>query len=104
MLGVRDGADVVATAEAFRLGASAIEGRLAELVGTDGARTLLLFTFGHTQSTQTHRQAAEFGALVRRAAAGRRVSPPAPSPLRPSSSSDHPSRAGSDIILAGLAT
>ena len=64
MLGVRDGADVVATVEAFRLGSSAIERRLIELVGADGARTLLLYTFGHTQSTQTHRQAAEFGALL----------------------------------------
>lgn len=64
MLAVRDGADVVATAEAFRLGSSAIEQRLAGLVGPDGARTLLLFTFGHAQSTQTHRQAAEFGALL----------------------------------------
>lgn len=64
MLAVRDGADVVATAAAFRLGASRVEAELAALVGADGARTLLLFTFGHTQSTQTHRQAAEFGALV----------------------------------------
>src|SRR5690606_24908414 len=64
MLSVRDGADVVATASAFRLGVSDAEARLAELVGTDGARTLLLYTFGHAQSTQTHRQAVEFGALV----------------------------------------
>lgn len=67
MLAVRDGADVVATAEAFRLGASAVERRLAAAVGPDGARTLLLYTFGHAQSTQTHRQAAEFGALLERA-------------------------------------
>lgn len=102
MLGVRDGADVVATAEAFRLGASAIEGRLAELVGTDGARTLLLFTFGHTQSTQTHRQAAEFGALV-----------DAPQPAGTQPAGAQPAAAeqleasfarGLDIILAGLAT
>ena len=64
MLSVRDGADVVATVEAFRLGSSAIERRLAELVGVEGARTLLLYTFGHAQSTQTHTQAAEFGALL----------------------------------------
>lgn len=64
MLAVRDGADVVATAAAFRLGASDIERRLTALVGPDGARTLLLFTFGHAQSTQTHRQAAAFGALL----------------------------------------
>lgn len=64
MLAVRDGADVVATAAAFRLGRSRVEERLARLVGGDGARTLLLFTFGHAQSTQTHRQAAALGALV----------------------------------------
>lgn len=64
MLAVRDGADVVATASAFRLGASRVERMLASLVGADGARTLLLYTFGHAQSTQTHRQAAAFGALI----------------------------------------
>lgn len=64
MLAVRDGADVVATAAAFRLGSSAIEDRLAALVGVDGARTMLLFTFGHAQSTQTHAQAAAAGALA----------------------------------------
>lgn len=64
MLAIRDGADVVATAEAFQLGSSGIERSLATAVGADGARTLLLFTFGHAQSTQTHRQAAEFGALL----------------------------------------
>ncbi|GAB2563206.1 TetR family transcriptional regulator [Leucobacter ruminantium] len=64
MLAVRDGADVVATAAAFRLGASEVEQRLTALVGPDGARTLLLYTFGHAQSTQTHRQAAAFGALL----------------------------------------
>lgn len=70
MLAVRDGADVVATAAAFRLGASDIERRLAALVGPDGARTLLLYTFGHAQSTQTHRQAAAFGALLENSEAG----------------------------------
>ena len=64
MLSVRDGADVVATAEAFQLGASTVEERLATFVGVDGARTLLLFTFGHAQSTQTHEHAAAFGALI----------------------------------------
>lgn len=64
MLSVRDGADVVATAAAFRLGSSRIEAVLAKLVGVDGGRTLLLYTFGHAQSTQTHRQAADFGALL----------------------------------------
>ena len=64
MLAVRDGAEVVATAAAFRLGASAVERRLADLVGADGARTLLLYTFGQAQATQMHRQAAALGALV----------------------------------------
>jgi AcrR family transcriptional regulator len=64
LLAVRDGADVVATATAFRVGSSHIEDRLTALVGADGARTLLLYTFGQAQSTQTHRQAAAFGALL----------------------------------------
>src|SRR6218665_2030198 len=64
MLAVRDGADVVATASAFRLGASRVEAELSRRVGADGARTLLLYTFGHAQSTQTHRQAAAFAALA----------------------------------------
>ncbi len=64
MLRVRDGADVVATAAAFRLGASRVEAELADLVGPSGARTLLLYTFGHAQSTQTRLQAQLFGALV----------------------------------------
>lgn len=64
MLATRDGADVVATAAAFRMGASALEDELAELVGRDGARTLLIYTFGQAQQTQMHRQAAAFGALV----------------------------------------
>ena len=98
MLAVRDGADVVATAEAFRLGSSAIEQRLAGLVGPDGARTLLLFTFGHAQSTQTHRQAAEFGALLDGdgdGAAG--AEPGAELDL------DASYERGLDIVLAGLA-
>ncbi|TDP93155.1 TetR family transcriptional regulator [Leucobacter luti] len=78
MLAVRDGADVVATATAFRLGRSRIENSLAQLVGSDGARTLLLYTFGHAQSTQTHRQAAALGALVDAGAAV--AGPPAAAP------------------------
>lgn len=69
LLALRDGAEVVATATAFRLGDSALERRLASVVGADGARTLLLYTFGQAQSTQTHLQAAEFGALGSAAAA-----------------------------------
>lgn len=112
MLAVRDGADVVATAEAFRLGSSALESRLSELVGVDGARTLLLYTFGHTQSTQTHRQAAEFGALLDApAAAGSPAGSPADSLAdSPADSPDDSSAGlaasfgrGLDIILAGLA-
>ena len=64
LLGIRDGADVVATASAFRLGASAVEARLGELLGEDGARTLLLYVFGHAQSTQTQLQARELGVLA----------------------------------------
>lgn len=63
MLAVRDGADVVATASAFRLGDSRIETSLAALTSVDIARTLLLFVFGHTQATQMHRQAAAVGML-----------------------------------------
>lgn len=63
LLAIRDGADVVATASAFRLGASTVEARLAAMVGGDAARTLLLYTFGHAQSTQTQLQAHAIGAL-----------------------------------------
>lgn len=101
MLAVRDGADVVATASAFRLGASAVENRLAYLVGADGARTLLLYTFGQAQATQTHRQAAAFGALLttsgttedRRDAAGTESA---------GSDLDASYERGIDLILAGL--
>ena len=96
MLSVRDGADVVATAEAFQLGSSAVERRLAELVGVDGARTLLLYTFGHAQSTQTHRQAAEFGALLDTASGPNEGAAAAPD-------LDASFARGLDIILAGLA-
>lgn len=63
MLSVRDGADVVATASAFRLGISHVESRLAELTDPDLARTLLLYVFGHTQATQMHAQAVAVGML-----------------------------------------
>lgn len=63
MLAIRDGADVVATASAFRLGASSVEALLASMVGVDGARTLLLYTFGQAQATQTQLQAQAIGAL-----------------------------------------
>lgn len=63
LLSIRDGADVVATASAFRLGASDVEAALAAQVGPDGARTLLLYTFGQAQATQTQLQAQAIGAL-----------------------------------------
>lgn len=102
MLSVRDGADVVATAEAFRLGSSAIERQLAELVGSDGARTLLLYTFGHAQSTQTHRQAAEFGALLGVGADGADADAVDASSARASRDLEASFERGLDIILAGL--
>ncbi|MBL3699603.1 TetR/AcrR family transcriptional regulator [Leucobacter luti] len=118
MLAVRDGADVVATATAFRLGRSRVEDSLAQLVGFDGARTLLLFTFGHAQSTQTHRQAAALGALVDIAdpAVAADAGPAAPgepegvdvtrpvAPISdPAADLDASFGRGLDIILAGLA-
>lgn len=64
MLGTTDGADVVATANAFRLSGTDIELTLDGMVGRDGATTLLLFTFGHTHSTQMHAQATAAGAVT----------------------------------------
>lgn len=61
MLARRDGAEVVATAAAFRLGHFALESALAEQADPDLARTLLIYVVGHTQSTQLHRQAASLG-------------------------------------------
>lgn len=85
MLSVRDGAEVVATASAFRLGVSGVQRLLAGMVGEDGARTLLHFTFGHTQSTQTHRLASSVGAIEE------------------DPDLDRSFEAGLDLILAGLA-
>ena len=100
MLSVRDGADVVATAAAFRLGSSTVEDRLAALVGPDGARTLLLYTFGHAQSTHTHRQAAALGALDEPIPG--RVSGNAAG-ADPAADLDASFERGLGIILAGLA-
>lgn len=61
MLSVRDGAEVVATAVAFRLGRFGVEDALARMSSADLARTLLLYVVGHTQMTQLHRQAASLG-------------------------------------------
>lgn len=101
MLAVRDGADVVATASAFRLGASDAEAGLAELAGADGARTLLLYTFGHAQSTQTRLQAAQFGALCDPESAAE--APGASNPAAIAADLDASFDRGVAIILAGLA-
>ena len=63
MLAVRDGAEVVATASAFRLGLSELEGDLAKQSSPDLARTLLIYVVGHTTATQLHRQASALGAI-----------------------------------------
>jgi Bacterial regulatory proteins, tetR family. len=63
MLAVRDGAEVVATASAFRLGVSELEARFAALTSADVARTLLLYVMGHTEATQLHRQASSLGVI-----------------------------------------
>lgn len=63
MLQVRDGAEVVATASAFRLGLSELESDLAKQSTPDVARTLLIYVVGHTQAAQLHRQASALGAI-----------------------------------------
>lgn len=63
MLAVRDGAEVVATASAFRLGVWELEARLAAVTTPDVARTLLLYVMGHTEATQLHRQASSLGVI-----------------------------------------
>ena len=63
MLAIRDGAEVVATATAFRLGVSEFEAELARRTSPDIARTLLIYVVGHTQATQLHRQASALGAI-----------------------------------------
>ncbi|WP_017792611.1 TetR/AcrR family transcriptional regulator [Leucobacter salsicius] len=110
MLATRDGADVVATAAAFRMGASDLEDELAELVGRDGARTLLIYTFGQAQQTQMHRQAAAFGALLGApadssgpAARADRPDPAGPSPTESTDGLDEAFARGLDVILTGLA-
>ena len=63
MLAVRDGAEVVATASAFRLGVTDLEAALAARSTPAVARTLLIYVVGHTQGTQLHRQASRLGAI-----------------------------------------
>lgn len=97
MLAVRDGADVVATASAYRLGASAVEAVLGALVGEIGARTLLLFVFGDAQSVQTHEQAVALGAIPDPSG-----SPDADGVPGAPSSHETMFERGLDIILGGL--
>lgn len=72
MLAYRDGADVVATAFAFGLGAAGPAEELEETLAAAGfpadlacvaARTLLHFVFGHTFEEQTAMQAGSAGAI-----------------------------------------
>lgn len=62
LLSIRDGAEVVSAAAAYRE-ILPVESRLVELVGTDAARTLLLHALGHAQWTQTQLHAASFGLI-----------------------------------------
>jgi AcrR family transcriptional regulator len=73
MLAYRDGAEVVATAFAFGLGAAAPYDDLVAALGAAGlepalvptaARTLLHFVFGHVVDEQTHLQAGSAGAIA----------------------------------------
>ena len=64
LLGVRDGAEVVATASAFRIGVSQLESALTTVTSTDVARTVLIYVLGHTEATQLHRQASKVGAIA----------------------------------------
>lgn len=74
MLAYRDGADVVATAHTFGLGAATPatdirqalrDGGLPEDLADLGTRTLLHLVFGHTMEEQTALQAASAGAIDR---------------------------------------
>jgi AcrR family transcriptional regulator len=67
-----DGAEVVATARAFGLGARApydelvavlVDGGVPDDVAGAAARTLLHFVLGHAVDEQTHRQAGSAGAI-----------------------------------------
>jgi TetR/AcrR family transcriptional regulator, tetracycline repressor protein len=72
MLAYRDGAELVATAYSFGLGAAAPYDELAAALADGGldptlvptaARTLLHFVFGHVTDEQTHLQAGSAGAI-----------------------------------------
>ncbi len=73
LLAYTDGAEVVATALAFGLGASAPYDDLVEVLGEAGlsaarvptaVRALLHLTLGHTSEEQAHLQAASAGAIA----------------------------------------
>ena len=71
MLAYRDGAELVATAQAFGLGAADPAARLAELLGGSvntaltrvAATTILHFVLGHASDEQAHLQADSAGAI-----------------------------------------
>lgn len=73
MLAYRDGAELVATAYSFGLGATTPYDELAAALRDGGldaglvptaARTLLHFVFGHVSDEQTHLQAGSAGAIT----------------------------------------
>lgn len=69
MLAYRDGAELVATAQAFGLGEADPAGRLQELLGLDdqlgrvAATTVLHFVLGHVTDEQMNVQASSVGAI-----------------------------------------
>lgn len=68
MLAYRDGAELVATAQAFGLGESDPVGRMVELLGDDAlarvaAATVLHFVLGHVTDEQMNLQASSAGAI-----------------------------------------
>ncbi|MGH3458271.1 TetR/AcrR family transcriptional regulator C-terminal domain-containing protein [Aeromicrobium sp.] len=68
MLAYRDGAELVATAQAFGLGESDPVGRLVELLGGTrfdrvAATTVLHFVLGHVSDEQVNLQASSVGAI-----------------------------------------
>lgn len=68
MLAYRDGAELVATAQAFGLGEADPVGRLTAMLGDSpvarvAATTLLHFVLGHVTDEQMHLQASSAGAI-----------------------------------------
>jgi AcrR family transcriptional regulator len=77
MLAYRDGAELVATAQAFGLGESDPVGRLVSLIGDDAlarvaASTVLHFVLGHVTDEQMNLQASSVGAIDDDPLVGRR--------------------------------